>query len=69
MTEYLILSIDNCTYCEQAKALLTQQGRSYAEINCGDNPEVAVLLGALGRKTFPLVLKTVGGFTELRDSL
>lgn len=69
MPDYLILSIGNCPYCEQAKELLTQHGHSYAEVNCADNPEVALLLGVLGRKTFPLVLSTVGGFTELRDTL
>ena len=69
MPDYLILTIDNCTYCDQAKDLITQHGHSYTEINCGDNPEMTLLLGVLGRKTFPLVLSTVGGFTELRDSL
>ena len=69
MPDYLILTIDKCTYCDQAKDLIARHGHSYTEINCGDNPEIALLLGVLGRKTFPLVLSTVGGFTELRDSL
>lgn len=69
MPDYLILTIDNCTYCDQAKDLIAQHGHSYAEVNCADHPEVATILGLLGRKTFPLVLSTVGGFTELRDTL
>lgn len=69
MPDYLILTIDNCTYCDQAKDLIARHGHSYTEINCGDNPEMTLLLGVLGRKTFPLVFSTVGGFTELRDSL
>ena len=69
MPDYLILTIDNCTYCDQAKDLIARHGHSYTEINCGDNPEMTLLLGVLGRKTFPLVLSTVGGFTELRDTL
>ena len=69
MPDYLILTIDNCTFCDQAKDLITQHGHSYAEVNCADHPEVAMILGVLGRKTFPLVLSTVGGFTELRDTL
>lgn len=66
---YIILSIDNCAYCEKAKAALDQRGISYAEINCADEPEVAMLLSKAGQKTFPLVLSVVGGFTELDASL
>lgn len=69
MTEYLILTIDNCSYCDKAKAALTETGLTYTEVNCADHPEVAVLLSAVGRNTFPLVLRTVGGFTELKDLL
>jgi len=69
MPDYIILSIDNCPYCEKAKAKLTESGLTYVEVNCADNPEVAMLLGAVGRNTFPLVLRTVGGFTELQDML
>lgn len=69
MPEYLVLTIDNCPYCDKAKAALIEAGLTYVEVNCADHPEVAILLNAVSRNTFPLVLRTVGGFTELKDLL
>lgn len=65
MTEYLVISIDNCPFCEKAKALLTEKEISYAEVNCADIPEIAEVLHRVGHDTFPLILRTIGGFTDL----
>lgn len=69
MPDYVILSIDNCAFCDKAKTALNERSISYAEINCADEPEVAMLLGKVGRTTFPLVFRVVGGFTELDAQL
>lgn len=67
MTDYVVISIDNCPYCEKAKALLTSLGVSYSEINTADVPELSILVNKVGRKTFPLILRNIGGFTELES--
>lgn len=69
MTEYLILTMDNCPYCDKAKAELTDRGITYREINIFEAPEMGALSALAGHKTMPLVLKVVGGFTELEQEL
>ena len=69
MSDYVVISIDNCPYCEKAKALLTESGFTYAEINCADVPELAIFLKAVDRTTFPLILRSIGGFVELESIL
>lgn len=69
MIDYIILSIDNCPYCDKAKAVFDKCDISYTEINCADEPDVAILLKKAGRTTFPLVLNVIGGFTELDAKL
>lgn len=69
MTEYLIITMDNCPYCDKAKAALTDRNISYREINIMEAPEVGILPATTGHKTMPLVLKVIGGFTELEASL
>ena len=69
MTEYLIITMDNCIYCDKAKALLADKGLSYRELNIMDAPEMSVLMALTGRQTMPFIVKVVGGFTELESSL
>ena len=69
MPDYLIITMDNCVYCDKAKALLSAQGKTYREINIMDAPEMCGLPATVGRNTMPLVLKVVGGFDELAGSL
>ena len=69
MTEYLVITMDNCPYCDKAKALLTDRGISYREVNIMEAPEIGILPALTGHKTMPLVLKVVGGFTELESTV
>lgn len=69
MVNYIIITIDNCTYCDKAKALLTETGFTYTEINCADVPELSVFLKAVDRTSFPLILHPIGGFAELESRL
>lgn len=69
MTEYLIITMDNCPYCDKAKAMLTDRGITYREINIMEAPEVGTLPALVGHQTMPLVLKVVGGAAELEASL
>ncbi len=61
--------MDNCPYCDKAKALLADKGIEYREVNIMDVPEVGALPAKVGRQTLPLVLKVVGGFDELNELL
>lgn len=69
MTEYLIVTIDNCPYCDKAKALLTDKGLSYREINLMEAPEIGTMPALMGHHTMPMILKMVGGFSELEAHL
>lgn len=69
MTEYLIITMDNCPYCDKAKASLSERGITYREIDIMEAPEIGMLPALVGHKTMPLVLKVIGGATELEASL
>lgn len=69
MIEYLVITMDNCPYCDKAKALLADQGIEYREVNIMDVPEVGALPAKVGRQTLPLVLQVVGGYGELNGLL
>ena len=68
MTAYLIITMDNCPYCDKAKARLADKGLNYREINIMDMPEIGALPALVGHQTMPLIFKVVGGFTELEAS-
>jgi len=69
MPDYLIITGDNCPYCDKAKATLAEAGLSYTEINLMEAPDIYQVMVAVGQKTVPLVLKVVGGSDDLTDSL
>lgn len=69
MPDYLIITGDNCPYCDKAKATLAEAGLTYAEVNLMQAPEIYPILTQVGHKTVPLVLKVVGGSDDLIDSL
>lgn len=65
-----LYSIDNCSYCERAKALLRDKGIAFAEIKVNrDNPdEVNLLVQKSKMRTFPQIFNDdtlIGGYTEL----
>ena len=69
MANVTVYSIDFCSFCERAKALLTARGHTFEEINLERDPDGrAQLSQRTGMMTFPQVLvgeELVGGFTEL----
>ena len=69
MTEYLIITMDNCPYCDKAKAMLVDAGLSYREINIMEAPETGIIPSVVGHKTMPLILKVIGGSDDLADTL
>lgn len=69
MIEYLVITMDNCPYCDKAKALLADKGIEYREVNIMEVPEVGALPAKVGRQTLPLVLQVVGGYDELNELL
>lgn len=69
----IVWSKYNCPYCDQAKALLTQQGIKYEERKIGDGYTREELLEAVpNARTVPQIFldgNLIGGFTELKKHL
>jgi glutaredoxin len=70
MNTAIVWSKDNCTYCEQAKALLTEKGFAYEEKKIGKGYTKEQLLEAVPTaRTVPQIFinnNLVGGFTQLQ---
>lgn len=66
----IVWSKYNCPYCDQAKALLKQQGIEFEERKIGDGWTKEELLENIPTaRTVPQIIidgKLVGGFNELR---
>jgi glutaredoxin len=69
----VVWSKNNCTFCDQAKALLTQKGIQFEEKKIGDGYTKEDLLEAVPTaRTVPQIFvneQLIGGFTELRAHL
>ena len=69
----IVWSKDNCTYCVQAKQLLTIKGIEYEEKKIGESYTKEDLLEAVpNAQTLPQIFlndELVGGFTQLRARL
>ncbi len=65
MMDYLIITGDNCTYCDKAKQILAERGKTYAELNLMNYPELAVVMQAVSQVKVPLILKVIGGSDKL----
>ena len=69
----IVWSKYNCPYCDQAKALLKQQGIKYEERKIGDGYSREELLEAVpNARTVPQIFldgNLIGGFTELKKHL
>ena len=67
-----VYTTEPCGFCRQAKALLTNRGVSYEEVNLAKSPEGrADLVNRTGQMTFPQVLvgeRAIGGFRELLEA-
>jgi glutaredoxin len=66
----IVWSKDNCTFCDQAKALLEQRNIAYEERKIGSGYTREDLLEAVPTaRTVPQIFVNknyIGGFTELR---
>jgi glutaredoxin 3 len=69
MNQIMLYTTEPCSFCRQAKALLSKRGLSYDEINLAmDADGRTELAKRTGMMTFPQVIigdELVGGFTEL----
>lgn len=69
----IVWSKYNCTYCDQAKALLKQKGIPFEERKIGDGYSREDLLEAVPTaRTVPQIFldnTLIGGYTELRQHL
>ena len=69
-TQVTVWSKYHCPYCDQAKALLKQQGVPFEEKKIGDGYTKEELLEAVPTaRTVPQIIingTVIGGFTELR---
>ena len=70
----IVWSKENCPYCVQAKALLTQKGIEFEErnITAGTWTREQLLEAVPTARTLPQIFlddNYVGGFTELRKHL
>lgn len=65
MTDYVIITGDNCPYCDKAKALITERGQTYAEVNLMNLPDLSAIMTAVGHRTVPLILRVIGGSDKL----
>lgn len=69
MTQAVIWSKYNCPYCDQARALLEQQGIPYEERKIGDGYTREDLLEAVpAARTVPQIFlddRLIGGYTDL----
>jgi glutaredoxin 3 len=69
MNRIMLYTTEPCSFCRQAKALLSKRGLTYDEINLAmDAAGRAELAQRTGMMTFPQVIigdQLVGGFTEL----
>jgi len=67
----IVWSKYHCPYCDQAKALLTQQGIEFEEKKIGDGFTKEDLLEAVpNARTVPQIFldgQLIGGFTELKQ--
>jgi glutaredoxin len=69
----VVWSKDHCPFCDQAKALLTQQGIEFEEKKIGHGYTREQLLEAVpNARTVPQIFlndQLIGGFTELKKHL
>jgi glutaredoxin 3 len=68
----IVYTTEPCGFCRQAKALLTNRGVDYEEVNLAKSPKGrADLVNRTGQMTFPQVLvgeRAIGGFRELLEA-
>ena len=70
---FTVYTKDNCSFCDQAKQLLTAKGIPFQAIKLGEGISRDELLAKIPTaRTMPQILKDdqpIGGFTELKQLL
>lgn len=70
---FTLYTKDNCTYCDQAKMLLTSKGLPFQTLKLGSDITREELLAKIPTaRTMPQILKDgqlIGGFKELKDAI
>lgn len=72
---WVVITRDQCNFCDTAKALLKGQGLPYTEYNVqtGSSKWVLTLIKQAGHTTVPQIFKPdgshLGGYTELKEFL
>jgi glutaredoxin 3 len=68
-----VYTINNCGYCEAAKALLNNKDLSFKEINiANDDAMKSELIAKTGHRTMPQIFidgEFIGGYVELKEFL
>ncbi len=69
MAKVEIFTTQTCPYCHRAKALLSQKGVPFHEVDVSYDPDVRrQLLERTGRRTVPQIFindKSVGGYDDI----
>jgi glutaredoxin len=69
----IIYSKDNCSYCTNAKILLSSKGLSYTEYKLGEDFTRETLLEMFpAAKSFPIIVVdgfNIGGYIQLKEKL
>lgn len=70
MKNIIIYSMDNCPYCDAAKALLKNLQLNFQEINISnDDQKRSDLVNKTGHRTLPQIFiddEFIGGYNELK---
>ncbi len=71
MAKVTVYTTSYCPYCQRAKALLSQKGVAFTEVNLQDKPdELEALKKKTGWRTVPQIFigeELIGGFSELLE--
>jgi glutaredoxin len=70
---YVIISKDNCPWCDKAKELMEKRGLTYKEVNVKENPWLRATMLKAGLTTVPQVFtsygRLLGGYEALANFL
>lgn len=69
----ILYTKDNCSYCTNAKLLLTSKGMSFTEMKLGEDFTRETLLEMFPEaRTFPVIVIdgfNIGGYVQLKEKL
>jgi glutaredoxin 3 len=69
---YVVYGTSNCSYCDKAKALLEQKGKTFSFVNIEEDEAGFEVFVKMGYRTVPQILDDqgnfVGGFDKLVQS-